>query len=121
MTKMASAKMDVVRFDESDVICGSSPVNFMTVSGMGNDDQNDGTITYKGTDYSINNLSGFYTQFNHSNHTNIDDDSSIYIWPDEYLQSATTLGQLPTWETGSGDTDKVNGAYVWRDSAFHHQ
>ena len=121
MSKMRMPEMKVARFTESDVICGSSPVNTMTVSGMGNDDTNDGSITYKGTDYSIYNLSDFYTQFNHSNHTNIDDGSSIYVWPDEYLQSATTLGQLSTWETGSGDRYKVNGTYVWRDSAFHHQ
>ena len=121
MTKMKSANMDVVRFDESDVIVSSGPVNVMKVSGMGNDNNADGKITYIGVPYSIYDLTDFYSNFNQANRTNIGGGTSIYVWPDYVEQVPTTLDQLDTWEVGTGDTDKVNGAYIWDGSAFHHQ
>lgn len=117
MTKMRMAKLDVVRFTESDVIVASR--NMITVSGMGDGKANNLNIGYGENSYfagSEEQMQAFYNAFNPVNHTNINGDTRIYFINGE---TSTELSMLETFDAQY--TNFGNGSYIWKDGAFRYQ
>ena len=57
MKKMTTPEMNVIRFNEADVIVasGNDPMRSFTVSGVGNGIRRDATINYYNKEYKVNN------------------------------------------------------------------
>ena len=125
MSKMVAPKMDVVRFQESDVIVASGVYKTFELTGLGDNVANNAAIGYKGTSYALIDdkaRSNFFTAFNLQNKTNINDDTGVYIYPPEVEpQGTTNFRQLDTWDAHGSGSSIFNGIYEWDGTIFRHQ
>ena len=116
MSKMTAPVMDVVRFQESDVIVASMRISGFSVTD--NTDKN-GTVTYKGVTYDYTNSSSLFTLLNSEGKMRID----ATITNPTYGDANKTIGDL-----FEADFDKEqpyfgyaraeDGAYTWNDSQW---
>ena len=109
MTKMRETKMDVVHFNESDVIVASS----ITLSGMGGEGGNS-MIHFGKNSYYTTDQSQFYTDFRAATGDPINGETQIYIFGTS--TGSADLDDLPTWDTG--DYDFLNRTYYWNGTDF---
>ena len=105
MSKMNRPEMDVVRFQESDVIVASSFI----LKGMGNGKE-DGVFIFGGKDYSVANTgtrNPFYADFKEQTGTSIGDMSVIYFGG----VVRGTLSSVVGYDTVSDPA--YDGTYYW--------
>ena len=124
MSKMRMPEMSVVRFEESDVICASSPMpegTRLMVANFGNDEDNDGWI-YSGNNViyrnsiqnPINRLTKYFPDYN---------DEDLTFWWGDRTGHASMRGMMEDDAPSGVYVDSaVNGEYVYNgDGTFSHQ
>ena len=115
MTKMRETKIDVVRFNESDVIVASGKgPSYMKLRGMGDGSTGNAYYDFNGTSYALNGeLGSFITAFNTAKGTaHINENSQLIIFPVEG-QTSTSLDSLSKWDGESILGYDVNTTYDW--------
>lgn len=116
MTKMSTPKMNVIRFNESDVIVASGVVGkTLSISGIGDGVNNNAFLTIGGTRYSssqvVNSDSQFVAGYNAymSGLNTYSNDPYLYRGQNS-LSIKVALGtDADTWS----DYAWVDGTYVW--------
>ncbi len=61
--KMETPKMDVVRFQEADVLAASSPIESVTVSGVGDRNNTNNILSYGATSLNLQEAGQYHIQF----------------------------------------------------------
>ena len=128
MSKMTMPAVDVVRFEESDVICASGGI--IDISNLGNGetatDKGDGVWKFGTVTYSSSDISGnptyFVNQFNSYFGTNFTSTANIRIGgrTDTDLGTLVAHDMQDTAENPSSD-GIYNGIYRWNGSMFVKQ
>ena len=125
MAKMSVPKMDVVRFNESDVIVASS--FRVSISGLGNSQAdetytlgNNKAVTYNGAPgYFSTDLADYLADYMDERHWSVDREIPFYLTSDGDTYK-TPLG-LAGLEDAYGDSAPYAGDYEWNGSRFVHQ
>ncbi len=115
MSKMTKPTVDVVRFDESDVIVSSGKgPSYMMLSGMGDGETGNAYYKFNGTSYALNDgLGSFINAFNSANGAAyINENSQLLIFPVQG-QTSTSLSELSKWDGDSILGYDVNRTYDW--------
>ena len=127
MSKMRVPKVNVVRFNESDVIVASGGIRTVTVAGIGDGVSRNATITMNGISYGRSAVvPGTGTTFSSAVNSYV---SSDFASNDEVLfktASKPTNNWNATFFLDSAeemsfvqkDPDSYNGVYVWNGSQF---
>ncbi len=124
MSKMRMPEMDVVRFQESDVIVASA--GSFTLVKYGNGKSGDAYVAYNGTNYGTQQPGGgsfpqsLYDAFNANNPGVNFSGSSDFHWESEAGWSTQNFD----WIVGQDNTDStssVDGTYRWSGTQFIKQ
>ena len=117
MSKMRMPEMDVVRFQESDVIVASS--NSISLNLFGDGVNGNGYVTYLGQNYgnlqTAGDLSSFYSAFNKDHGTSIGGTTNI-----GYKGGMTNFDGLQSIDNTTS-TSGIDGPYVWNGNEFAKQ
>ena len=115
MSKMTKPTIDVVRFQESDVIVASGYIGkTMTISGLGNDRAEDATFYNHWTSGDIlGNKPGYVTLMNNYLGTN-------YNAVSDFLVGESNILTLADSDHNTDDKvfDDYNGLWTWNGSRF---
>ena len=125
MTKMSTPKMNVIRFNESDVIVASGVVGkTLSISGIGDGQSGNAFLNIGGTPYNSSQVhdsdDGFINGYNAymSGLSTYSEDILLHSGQ-ESLFINTALGSAD----GSSDSSYywIDGTYEWRDDSWYHQ
>ena len=119
MTKMSTPKMDVIRFNESDVIAASGVVGkTLSITGIGDGQSGNAFLNIGGTSYSssqvVNSDSQFVTGYN-AYMSGIDTyDSAKMIWRGNNDSLTINTALSDTADRSSNNSYSwIDGTYVW--------
>ncbi len=114
--KMETPKMDVVRFQEADVLA-ASPNIYTTVLGFNNETQKDGGVAYKNQTYFTKDAGSAAALEQALNNDGIYD---VRFTSEHGEYSIAAMWDLDiNIITGEQSIPLVDGEYVYRDGMFH--
>lgn len=125
MRKMKTPEMDVIRFDESDVIVasggGTVPAGILRVSGLDNYEAGDGKFAFGTHSYTTGTMDSadFYNQLNdtfQSSWGTISNSTSL-----NYDGGGTSLGWAIGDDLKGSNAWGLDGDYTWNGSSFSKQ
>ena len=120
MRKMKTPEVDVIRFNESDVIVASGGPDSVRLAGLGNG-QADATLSFMGKTYDYNSLNAAYDAISQE-HSVPSNGLYLYI-PD--IPEATYSNNLFNADQGRDPSSNSvwNGTYTYHSSngAWYHQ
>ena len=113
MSKMKMPEMDVVRFNESDVIVASGDPNVFSVTGTGDREAQTASVDYMGKNYTTGAYHDLYDVMNGYNTGSAPSTSGPIISMDGGVQNIYWLNDIlynDSWYPNK-DTTNVNGTY----------
>ena len=116
MSKMKMPDMDVVRFQESDVIVASTATKLMLVN-YGDATRLNGYVKINGIGYGAtqeHTLEEAYSKFGNFN------EGTSFSWDREGGDGTNTFSAILEGDNRTGgETPGLDGVYYWRDGAFY--
>ena len=122
MSKMKKPEIDIIRFNESDVVVASVPANHLIVSNTNDSTPKNGTFAFGNKSYTTGALpSDFYAQLNTAFGTeNIGGNTELH-WPNP--GSGEDIYSYLSWiisgDQGGQRANGTDGDYTWDGTRFY--